>query len=159
MNDDDALSWFPEEPGAAVEELSPEPFEWLCLSTAVGTAPAWAAKDRLDVKINQVAPPIIALTEGGSSLAQGTYSSSASIKVQYQLTALNLPVGSHVFGTFTIGLRVVDLHSDHGVNSDYDPALALTLSQPGSDAPQLQLSPVAAGYSGIARRPARRRQW
>jgi hypothetical protein len=83
---------------------------------------AWAAKDRVEIKVNQAAPQIVALTEGGSPLAQGAFSSSTSIKIQYELIAMNFPVGSNTFGTFTLGLRIVDVPANPNADSDYDPA-------------------------------------
>jgi hypothetical protein len=111
---------------------------------------AWAAKDRVEVKVNQGAPQIVALTEGGSPLAQGAFSSSSSIKIQYELVALNFPAGSNTFGTFTLGLRILDRSTDPGADSDYSPALTLTLGQNGNDAPQLQLSPSPSSVPNIA---------
>src|SRR5207247_11199724 len=72
---------------------------------AIGIGEVWAAKDHLKVSINEVSPNIVSLTEGGSGLAQGDLSDSASIKVQYELTAFSFPTGPVFLCSFN--LRVV----------------------------------------------------
>jgi hypothetical protein len=116
----------------------------------IGIADVWAAKDQLRIKINQVSPGIVALTEGGSALAEDTFSSSASIKVQYELNAFNFPTGAVVFGTFNLGLEIEDRSAAPGSDTSYSTPLTVNVNQPGSDGPNLLLSASPAGYSGIS---------
>jgi hypothetical protein len=111
---------------------------------------AWAAKDRLRVKINQVSPGIVALTEAGSPLAQGAFSSSSSIKVQYELTAFNFQAGMTEFGTFDLGLEIEDRSAEGGADTSYSPAINVNIGQNGGDAGKLLVSALPNSYSGIA---------
>src|SRR6266480_28064 len=116
---------------------------------AIGSGEVWAAKDHLKVSINEVSPNIVSLTEGGSGLAQGDLSDSASIKVQYELTAFSFPTGPVFFGTFNLGVEIENRSALPGSDSDYSKPLSVNIDQPGSDGLNLLVSAAPAIYSGI----------
>lgn len=107
---------------------------------------AWAAKDDLEVKVNQISPNINLITP----VAQDVYSSSASLKVQYNHVGFSFPEGSNVpFGSFKLGLKLKDNSSAPGTNSNYSSPLSITIAQQGAGPHPLQLTPSPTTFSGI----------
>lgn len=109
----------------------------------LAVAKAAFAKDTLQVKVNQGSPAIQSLSEGGTPLAQGTYSSSAAIKVNYNLVAPSF--SSQTFGNFVVGLNIEASTSTPATNYP----LNVTLSQPGTDQ-NLLLSASPASFNSLS---------
>jgi hypothetical protein len=115
----------------------------LVLSFALTPPTVWAARDSLEAKVSDITPAHVALTAGGVDLAPDTYSPSQNIKLSYVLEAFNFPAGITEFGTFNLGLRIVDNSGSNPTNPQNTTVYSRRVSvfQQGGGDSQLLLVP------------------
>lgn len=96
----------------------------LFIASLTTATAAWAGKDHLEVSVSDILPQHVSLTSQSAPLAEGDFSSDASIVLRYDYVAHAFPDGTASFGSFALGQRLVDNSAQPGSDSNYPVTVA-----------------------------------